>query len=434
MSFFVRRSALAAVSVAALCIACGPAQAGGFAVREQSATGQGLSFAGVASGSGRLSSMFWNPATVTMAPGWQGEAHLSLVIPEADINPGPPTPTLALGGSGDIGQDAVVPTSYSSFQITDQLWVGLASTAPFGLVTDPRQVWSGQVYSRSSRIFSLNVNPIVGFKVNEWLSIGAGPMVQYFDVRLKNAASPFPNASSVILEGDDYGFGFTAGVTLTPFAGTSIGIGYRSSINHELEGELSTPPGVFGPAGLTLPIRAKINTPETVTVGLSQAISPVMTLHAGFEWSNWSRLGAPAVVGPAGRPVTDLPLNYEDGYFYSLGLDYWVSENLILRGGVAYEQSPIDTETRSTRLPDNDRFWASVGATYQWNQKLSFDIAYTHIFSPDTKIRILPGHQDFAGLPFAADVDSNVNIISAAVRYRWDNPAVAIPAPVVRKY
>ena len=83
---------------------------------------------------------------------------------------------------------------------------------------------------------------------------------------------------------------------------------------------------------------------------------------------------------------------------------------------------------------DNDRFWASIGATYQWNQKLSFDIAYTHIFSPDTRINIVPGHQDYAGLPFVADVDSNVNIISAAVRYRWDDPVVAIPAPVVRKY
>jgi long-chain fatty acid transport protein len=34
----------------------------------------------------------------------------------------------------------------------------------------------------------------------------------------------------------------------------------------------------------------------------------------------------------------------------------------------------------------------------------------------------------------AADVDSSVDIISAAVKYRWDNPAVAIPAPIVRKY
>ena len=182
-----RFSTLAAVSAATMLIAQGSASAGGFAVREQSATGQGMSFAGVASGSGRLSSMFWNPATITMAPGFQSETHLSLVIPDVKIQPLPPTPTIAFGPSGDIGQDAVVPTGYYSYQFNDSLWLGLSSTAPFGLVTDPREVWSGQVYSRSSRIFSLNVNPIVGIKINDWLSIAGGPMVQYFDVRLKRA-------------------------------------------------------------------------------------------------------------------------------------------------------------------------------------------------------------------------------------------------------
>ena len=106
-----------------------------------------------------------------------------------------------------------------------------------------------------------------------------------------------------------------------------------------------------------------------------------------------------------------------------------------MRAGVAYEESPIDTEIRSTRLPDNDRIWASIGATYQWNDKLSFDVAYTHIFASGDDIRIVPGQQDFDGLPFVADVDSSVDIISAAVRYRWDDPKVAIPAaPIVRKY
>ena len=77
----------------------------------------------------------------------------------------------------------------------------------------------------------------------------------------------------------------------------------------------------------------------------------------------------------------------------------------------------------------------AIGASYQWNDRLSFDIAYTHIFSKETDIRILPGHQDFEGLPFLADVDSDTDIISAGLRYRWDDPKVAIPAvPLVRKY
>jgi long-chain fatty acid transport protein len=34
-----------------------------------------------------------------------------------------------------------------------------------------------------------------------------------------------------------------------------------------------------------------------------------------------------------------------------------------------------------------------------------------------------------------ADVDAAVDIVSVGLRYRWDDPAVAIPAaPIVRKY
>jgi long-chain fatty acid transport protein len=437
MSRFCRSLALGAVSIAALIVAQGSAQAGAFGVREQSATAQGYSFAGAASGSGRLSSMFWNPATITMAPGWQSEYHLSLVIPEVKISPvvGTSPLLLPLGPSGDIGQDAIVPVSYSSYQVNESLWLGFASTAPLGLVTDPRQIWAGQVYSRSSKIFSLNFNPIVGFKVNEWLSVAAGPTVQYFDTRLKNATTPFTTAPSAILDGDDWGVGFTAGVTLMPMVGTTLGVGYRSSINHELEGTLKAPANAlfFGSPAAILPIKASLNTPDQVTVGLSQQIGPAFTLHVGFEWTNWSRLKAPAIVS-SGVPISDLALNYDDGYLYSLGFDYQLNDRLILRAGVAYEQSPIDTEIRSTRLPDNDRFWASIGATYQWNEKLSIDVAYTHIFISDPRVNIVPGHQDFIpGLPFVADVDSSVDIFSAAIRYRWDDPVRPIPAPIVRK-
>jgi long-chain fatty acid transport protein len=432
MSRLSRSLSLAAVSLAALVAAQGGAHAGAFAIREQSASAQGYSFAGAASGSGNLSSMFWNPAVMTMMPGWNTEASLSLIIPRVEIDPTTGTfpAFLPLGGSGDIGQDAIVPASYNSYQINDMLWVGLSTTSPYGLVTDPRDNWAGQVYSRSSKIFSLNVNPVVGIKINDWISVAAGPSLQYFDIRLKRAAAPTPGAPSVILDGDDIGFGFTAGVTLTPFAGTSIGIGYRSRIDHELEGTVTSPAG-------RIPITSDLTTPDQLTIGISQAITPALTVHAGFEWTNWSVLETPLVTGPGGVLVTDLPLNYKDGYLYSLGFDYKLNNQLTLRAGLAYEESPIDTEIRSTRLPDNDRIWASVGASYQWNTKLSFDVAYTHIFAKETDIRIVPGHQDFpdVGAPFVADVDASTDIVTVGLRYRWDDPAVAIPAaPIVRKY
>lgn len=428
MRFVFGKVAVAMLSATALAASSGAALAGGFGLREQSATAQGMSFAGAASGSGGLSSMFWNPATVTMAPGFQGEWHAAIIVPQSEINPLPPTPTLAFGGSGDIGVDAVLPTSYKSYQVNDRLWLGLSTTAPYGLVTDPNQNWAGQVYSRSSMIFSANANAIVGYRVTDWLSVGGGPTLQYFKTRLKRTATPLPTASSAILEGEDFGVGFTLGATLTPFAGTTIGVGFRSAVDHELDGDLTTP------AGLVIPVKAKLTTPEQVTVGISHAFNDRFSVHAGFEWVNWSRLTNSAVVGPTGPIASaNLKLNYDDGFYYSLGAEYRFDPSWTFRAGVGYEQSPIDTDVRSTRLPDNDRFWASLGATYRWSERLSLDVAYTHIVVADTKIAIVPGQQDYVGLPFVADVDSNVNILSFALRYRFDTPAPAA-APLIRKY
>lgn len=446
MSRFNRHLSLAAVSFAALIVAQGSAMAGAFGLREQSATAQGYSFAGAASGSGYLSSMFWNPAVITMMPGWNSELHMSLILPQIEINPNPLlTPTAAFGASGEMGQDAIIPSGYGSVQINDKIWLGLSSTSPYGLVTDPRENWAGQVYSRSSRIFSVNVNPVIGVKVNEWLSVAVGPSLQYFDIRLKSAVptpltapatAVLPGQPSGALDGDDTGFGFTAGVTLTPFAGTTIGLGYRSAVSHSLEGTFTLPAGAVAPIAIRTPIDADLKTPDQVTIGLSQVITPAMTVHLGFEWTNWSVLKTPLVTNAnTGAVVQDLPLNYEDGFLYSLGMDYRLNDQWIVRAGLAYEQSPIDTEIRSTRLPDNDRFWASIGLGYQWNDKLSFDVAYSHLFAKETDIRIVPGHQDYAGIPFVADVDASIDIVSVGLRYRWDNPKAAIPAaPIVRKY
>ena len=102
---------------------------------------------------------------------------------------------------------------------------------------------------------------------------------------------------------------------------------------------------------------------------------------------------------------------------------------LTLRGGVGFEKSPITDDVRMPLLPDNDRFWLSAGGTYQWSQKISFDLAYSHLFVKSTPINITAasGNPWFDRLStYVGTVDSHVDIISVGFHYRWDNPA---PAP-----
>ena len=359
---------LAISAAAAVVVGSSSASAGVFGIREQSAVGLGNAFAGAASGAAGVSSMFWNPATITMHPGHTGEYNATYIDPGAVIRVDPPTPTLGLGQSGDIGIGGVIPATYTAYQLTESIWIGLAGTAPYGLITKPNVVWAGETYSRSSRVFSINFAPVIGYRVNEFLSIAAGPTIQYFKTRLTSAAAPSPVAPSVILEGDDYGVGATVGVTVTPFAGTTIGVGYRSSIHHELDGTLRIPTAL---GAFVTPAKVNLNLPEQINFGLSQAITADFRLDFGFEFTNWSRLKLPAVTSNAtGAPLAAVPLGYKDGYYYSVGGEYQFNPLWTVRAGAAYEVSPIDVSNRGTRVPDTDRVHANIGVGYKYSEKL----------------------------------------------------------------
>jgi long-chain fatty acid transport protein len=102
---------------------------------------------------------------------------------------------------------------------------------------------------------------------------------------------------------------------------------------------------------------------------------------------------------------------------------------MTLRGGVGFEQSPIDDRVRATRLPDNDRVWLSAGATYQWNERLSLELAYSHIFLDESPINLVPGNPTFnpALGTFIGTANSDVDILSFALRYRFLRSAPAAP-------
>ncbi|MET0313480.1 MAG: OmpP1/FadL family transporter [Hansschlegelia sp.] len=426
----LRPARLALVAALLASVAATPAFAGAFAIREQSATGQGVGFAGMAAGGGdSISGMFWNPAVVNQVENYQGEQHITAILPSSKIDVDASTPTAGFGGGGDVGETAFVSAGYNAYRINEKVAIGLSINTPFGLATDPHHDWAGQIYARSSRVRSVNATPTIGYKVNDWLSIGAGVQIQYFDLRLRQAygagpAATLPTAESATLSGHDVGVGFTAGFTVAPTDGTSIGVGFRSAIKHDVSGKLALPDAPDAK------IKADLTLPETVSVGVRQRISDRFTLLGGFEWTNWSRFDRVKVKSKAaGSTITTLPFNYDDAWFFSAGGEYALDPKITLRGGVAYELSPISDKVRSNRLPDDDRWWLSAGATYNWSDKLAFDLGYSYIFVPGkSKIDIEPGDPDYLGLPYHAKAKSDIHLISAAVRYKFggETPAVLV--------
>ena len=436
MALNFRHGLNAGVALSGLVLGLASAQAGSFALRDQSAIGQGMAFAGAAAGSSGLASMFWNPATITDNAGWQSSYSITGIFVTAKETPLPGTSPilLPLGGSGNIGKAAIVPSSYTSYQINDQWWVGVSVNAPFGLVTKTRRQWAGALYGMTSKVFSTDITPTVGFKVNEWLSLGAGLQVEYFKTRL-TSRSPV-NGQPVTLEGNDIGVGYTLGATLKPFAGTEIGLGYRSQVKENLSGTLSNLP--FAP--VSLDIKSKLTLPDQFTFGVQQRVTDALTLSGGFEWTRWSVFNSfPVISTASGKTATTLNFRYRDGYYGSIGAAYRFNDAVTVRAGIGYERTPIGDSVRTVRLPDNDRLWTSIGASYAYNQKLSFDLGYTRITPKSTSIRITtPANPAFFSpfLKYVGNAKAHIDVISFGLNYRWDDPRVAqaVIVPIVRKY
>ncbi|MFC5391792.1 OmpP1/FadL family transporter [Bosea vestrisii] len=451
MKSLLKLTTAATVSLSAL-LAAGAASASSFAIRSgQSAEGLGMAYAGAAAGGIGMGSMAWNPATITMFPGRNSQWNFTYLYANGDYKPTSTTtvrtpagnvPIQALGGSplgtGNIGGDgAFIPASYSAWQLTDRLWIGLTTGAPFGLRSKPdNQVNAAQVFGRSARVQTINVSPTIGYKVNDWLSIGAALQVQYFKASLKQASGIGPAAAPVIIEGDTIDFGYRFGATLTPLDGTTIGLAYRSSVRQTLEGSLRNP----APASYT-PVKANLNLPDSVVFGVSQVINDQWQAHLGVEWTNWSRFrNIPIVARGIGVPVTSLNFQYDDSWFFSGGVEYKYSRDLTLRAGVAYELSAVNDDNRQIFISDNDRLWLSAGASYQVTEKLKLDVGYTYIHVNKAKVNYTGANPQqvfnpaLQAVSFTGKAEPYIHIVSAALTYRWDDPAETIPVrPVVRK-
>ena len=425
--------ALGAVAIGAVLMTTTTiAQAGGFAIREQSAVGQGSSYAGIAAG-GALSSAFWNPATITQGRGFAFETDASIIAGYANNTPSTATlGALGFGGTNNVVQPGVVPSGYASYQLNDDLWLGMAFNAPFGLSEIFPDNFSGRAYGDSNTsLATYNFNPMVAWRINDWISVGVGIQAQYAKVTYDFGIGPVPPfvAQQIgILHGAGWAYGATAGVTFTPGPNTQIGVGWRSALDQKISGTFRTTGGfpIFLPPTTTGAVTTTIKLPDIFSLGIRQRLDMNWTVSAAAEWTNWSQIGTSNAFLPSGSPATlvgipiKIPFQYHDGQFYALGAEYSWTTVTTLRGGVAYEISPIEDMVRIPALPDNDRFWISAGLSQKLSQSVTLDFAYSHAFvkSSTFNISATSGNPTFNGFDtYIGTGSSHIDILTFALRY-----------------
>jgi len=400
--------------------ASGPALAEGFRIQEYSARDLGLANSGNAALAADASTVFSNPAGLPQLDGRQINLGVHGILGSGEFtndgsvdalgNP------LSGGSGGDLFSNAAVPNAYYAQPIGDgRFWFGLGVTAPFGLTTDYDENWVGRYQTLESELTAIDINPSLGFVVTDWLSLGVGVSAQYVDVKLTNAldfgtvclsqiepaapgtcnaigALPQQADGQVALEGDDWTLGYNLGAMFTLTDATRIGVAYRSSIDHEIEGDAdfdvpAAMVGLLDPAFTDSAATAPLNLPARLSVSLNHRATERLTITADASWSQWERFDGIVVDfdNPA-QPNSVESLNYNNTMRYSVGAEYAVDPAWTVRGGFAIEETPTASETRSPRVPDADRTVAAIGASWSPREDVTVDVGYQHIFFDEAKI------------------------------------------------
>ncbi|CAO3406191.1 OmpP1/FadL family transporter [Azospirillum largimobile] len=433
-------TAAAALAVTAPIATASTSFAAGFALKEQSVSGQGTAYAGVtAGGNGDASSMYYNPATMGLVTGIEAVQTATGVIVKSKVESASATRARQLGGTaisgnaspGDIAQDAIVPAGYFVYSINDDLKVGLSANGPWGLVTDYGDSWIGRYHGIRSDLRTYNFVPTVSYRINPMITIGGGVQIQYAKAKLSQS-SDFgasrlgrPGALDVKSDvtGDDWGWGVSLGALIEPMKGTRIGVGFRSAVKHTLTGNISftgLPPGLAG----ALPSQganADLITPEIASLGLYHEVNDRWAVMADVQWTNWSRFKELRVniANPALSSVTEE--HWEDTWYYALGTSYKVTDKLTLRGGVAFDKGAVDVSYRTPRIPEQNRYWLSVGAGYQVTDSLRVDAAYSHVFVPKASVNLtddLTGPETGRG-NLTAEYKSSIDLIGLQAKFTF---------------
>lgn len=448
MRKLVQLRPLTAWSLAFLAAAIGLAastqvKAGSFGVREQSAYYLGTAFAGSAAG-GQISSIFWNSAATAALPGCNSSSNYSFIFSRGDETAQAGTfvtgvPPIAAGltpTSTDIGSDGFVPSSFVTCQLSDRLFAGLGLNAPFGLLTKPDNTsWAGSPIAITSRVFSVDINPTLAYRLTPEWTIGVGVQIEYLKLRLTHGAFNSilgPLSGTRSFEADDWGVGATAGVIWQPNPGTSVGLGYRSAVGIDVSGSFVRSAAAQLPA-VSTNATGSLTLPDELTLSARQIVGPRLAIMGTVEWQNWSRLQNVTAAGSGcgvGGVCEVINLNYRDGWLYSVGAEYAYSPTLLLRAGVGYETSPIQDSTRDIQIPDSNRIFLSAGASYKYSEQISVDFGYSHLFFQDAPFCIADPSRNggtshcTAGTPAGAVLlrgssDNSADLVAVGLRYRF---------------
>lgn len=438
---FVRTRIATAVAGLALALGAGQALGAGFVLQENSGSGLGNAYAGGAAASEDADTIWTNPAGMARLKTNQIAGAVNFITPSSkfsDNGGSLPAAQQPLGDNGgDAGTTVAIPNLYLVTPINQQWAFGLGINVPFGLKTNYDGSWLGRYQALKSKVETINVNPALSYTWGSF-SIGVGADWQRAKLTLTQAVNysgglaqaaviaagqglippaavpPFLAATAGLdaganVEVKDSGWGWNIGAEWNIGGSDSrsrVGAQYRSAIKYnDATGNVNfsipaapTLPPALAPiyAGVSPAVNAQL---ANTGVSTSLKLPPIANLSffhtllndkwdfmGDVQWTGWNTVQNLTIVRSTGDTLTSLPLNFKDAWRISVGASYRYSDQWMFRGGLAWDETPIQNQYRSPRLPDSNRFWLATGVRYKPAPTLALDLGFAYLFMNNASI------------------------------------------------
>jgi long-chain fatty acid transport protein len=132
--------------------------------------------------------------------------------------------------------------------------------------------------------------------------------------------------------------------------------------------------------------KATIKAPHQINLSATWEVTPSWRLSGLIHWSDWSSFKSLDISSDnallpykLGTSKISIANNWKDSWLFSVGTDYRFNDSVTVRGGIAYEKSPVRDNYRLAIIPDLDRMWFTIGATWHVTKQLQGDFGFAWI-------------------------------------------------------
>jgi len=350
------------------------ARAAGFAMYEFSARGNALGGAMVAR-KASPSSIAFNPALITQLKGTQMAAGMTLVDPSA---------TVEVKGQETVSAKKnywAIPHAYATRQVNDALYYGVGVFSRFGLGNEYSKDWFGKDQLYYVGIQSLSVNPVMGLKLTDKLSVAFGIEAMWFDYEQKNIVEAGAGGRlDGRVNGESIGYGINLGIHYQPVEWLALGASWRSGIKQNLKGT-----GYFSGSGPLFSnwgdtdARGSVNLPDMLFLGVCVMPTDRLSIEAGAVRTGWTSYDKLVIdYNNPSVATTDKTTEWKDVWRFNVGVEYALNEMLDLRAGYVYDNSPLNENYLDFLVPANDRHLFSGGVGIHQGP-WTLDLSYTYL-------------------------------------------------------